>query len=248
MKASVVIRAKNEEKWLGKVLKSLENQTEKDFETILIDDNSTDKTLEIFEKSKLNIKKVIPIEKGSFTHARSINLGMSAAKSENVFFLVGHSIPVFKEFIEAGLGQLNDPDVAGVFGPCTALSNATTIERLFYSTSSKLFYKEKREKFPRPGTLGFTNAAVKKSLWEIYPFNEKHFKKGGEDTHWAGYFMKRGYVIVFEPKMESLHSHSYNVIEFVQQAFRWITTYIKGLLLNLVDEKRDLKKREKVIE
>jgi len=47
---SVVIPAFNEEKFLANCLESLENQDFKDFEVIVVDNNSTDKTTEIAKK------------------------------------------------------------------------------------------------------------------------------------------------------------------------------------------------------
>jgi glycosyltransferase involved in cell wall biosynthesis len=49
-KISVVIPAFNEEKFLPKCLESLKNQDFKDFEMIVVDNNSTDKTVEIAKK------------------------------------------------------------------------------------------------------------------------------------------------------------------------------------------------------
>ena len=39
-KVSIIIRTKNEERWIGSCLKSIFDQTHKDFEVILVDNNS----------------------------------------------------------------------------------------------------------------------------------------------------------------------------------------------------------------
>lgn len=44
---SIIIRTKNEEKWIGENLKRLANQTYKNFEIIIVDSGSTDETLNI---------------------------------------------------------------------------------------------------------------------------------------------------------------------------------------------------------
>jgi len=49
-KVSVVIPVYNEEAVIGDCLKSLEKQAYEDFEVIIIDDGSTDKTLDILSK------------------------------------------------------------------------------------------------------------------------------------------------------------------------------------------------------
>lgn len=44
---SWIIRVKNEEKWIGMVLEELMLQSRLDFEILIIDSDSTDKTIEI---------------------------------------------------------------------------------------------------------------------------------------------------------------------------------------------------------
>ena len=44
---SVVVTTKNEEKNIGKLLSSIRNQTHKDIEIIVVDNNSTDETVKI---------------------------------------------------------------------------------------------------------------------------------------------------------------------------------------------------------
>jgi glycosyltransferase involved in cell wall biosynthesis len=75
MKISVVIPAYNEEKLLGKCLKSLKNQTEKPFEIIVVDNNSTDKTAEIAKKMGARV-----IEEKQQGISFSRNAGFDAAK------------------------------------------------------------------------------------------------------------------------------------------------------------------------
>ena len=58
-KLSVIIRTKNEEKYLEKVLGSLSAQTFQDFETIVVDDRSTDETVRIAEKYGCNVIEIL---------------------------------------------------------------------------------------------------------------------------------------------------------------------------------------------
>ena len=45
-KVSIIIRTKNEERWIGRCLESIFKQNYKNFEVIIVDNGSTDKTLE----------------------------------------------------------------------------------------------------------------------------------------------------------------------------------------------------------
>ena len=51
LKISVITVTKNSEKFLNENFKSLENQTYKNFEHIIIDGNSKDKTLKIIKEN-----------------------------------------------------------------------------------------------------------------------------------------------------------------------------------------------------
>lgn len=78
MKVSVVIPVYNEEKYIKKCLDSLLKQVEKPDEIIVVDNNSTDKTIEMVKKYK-NIKIIKETIQG-MTPAR--NAGFSQAKYE----------------------------------------------------------------------------------------------------------------------------------------------------------------------
>jgi glycosyltransferase involved in cell wall biosynthesis len=220
MKASVVIRTKNEEKWLPEVLSRLGRQKEKSFEVILVDDSSEDDTVKIFKNSKIKDKKLIKLEPGKFNYPYAANVGVRAAKGSYIFFLSGHSVPKSDEFISSGVRHLSKKHVAGVHGWCAALPDASLTEKAFY-------YFERFDRKPRTikkvvgGVLGLTNAGIKKELWKEHNFNEKDFAEGAEDMEWALYFHKRGYKIVYEPKMGVYHSHGKGFFKFFKQWIHW---------------------------
>ena len=54
---SIIVRIKNEEKWITSCLKAIFNQNYKNFEVIIVDNESADKTLEKLKNFK--IKKVV---------------------------------------------------------------------------------------------------------------------------------------------------------------------------------------------
>ena len=47
---SIIIRTNNEERWITGILKKLNEQDHKDFEIIIVDNNSTDRTIEKAKK------------------------------------------------------------------------------------------------------------------------------------------------------------------------------------------------------
>lgn len=82
-KLSVIIPAYNEEKSIGETLKSLDKQTFKDFEIILVDDGSTDRTLEVIKKFK-NIKIIEGEHNGP---GFSRNLGVKKSRGKILVFV-----------------------------------------------------------------------------------------------------------------------------------------------------------------
>ena len=72
---SVIVRTKNEEKWITACLGAVFRQTYPDFEVIVVDNGSTDRTLERvaqFDVQVVNIDQFLP--------GRALNLGIREAR------------------------------------------------------------------------------------------------------------------------------------------------------------------------
>jgi hypothetical protein len=83
---SVIIPALNEEKYLPRLLKDLANQSEKDFEVIVVDGNSEDQTAEKAVEFAAQCKlKLVVSKKRNLAHQR--NLGAKNANGQYVIFL-----------------------------------------------------------------------------------------------------------------------------------------------------------------
>jgi glycosyltransferase involved in cell wall biosynthesis len=84
---SIITICYNEEKNIEKTCKSISNQSYKNFEWIVIDGKSTDKTLEIIKKYKKNTTNIIS-EKDSGIY-NAMNKGIGIAKGEYLLFING---------------------------------------------------------------------------------------------------------------------------------------------------------------
>jgi glycosyltransferase involved in cell wall biosynthesis len=84
-KVSVVIPVYNTEKYIGEAIEGILNQTYKDFELILVNDCSTDRTLEILKEyqKKDNRIKILTNEKNLKVSATT-NRGIKEAKGEYI--------------------------------------------------------------------------------------------------------------------------------------------------------------------
>lgn len=86
-KISVIIPIYNCHKYLPECLQSLSNQTISDFETILVDDGSSDNSLEICEAYSVNKDKVKVIHTNNNGVSIARNIGLKSANGELVVFI-----------------------------------------------------------------------------------------------------------------------------------------------------------------
>jgi glycosyltransferase involved in cell wall biosynthesis len=109
---SVIIPAYNVEKYLKAALDSIKEQTELPDEVILIDDGSTDGTLEIAKAFELPVPyRVVSIENAGQGNAR--NLGASLASSEYLHFFDSDDLLTdnFIHSIKSQIRQNQYPDI-----------------------------------------------------------------------------------------------------------------------------------------
>ena len=85
MKISVIIPVYNSEKFLEKLLKSIFEQTYEDYEIIIVNDGSTDGSLDIINKYSRECLKCITIENSGPGIARKV--GFELATGELLFFV-----------------------------------------------------------------------------------------------------------------------------------------------------------------
>ena len=109
MLASLIIRACNEEKHIARLLDGISQQTEKDYEIILADSGSTDRTLEIASHYPVHVVHIQPEE---FTFGYSLNRGVKQSRGELIVIASAHVFPVYPDWFERLLAPFNDPQVA----------------------------------------------------------------------------------------------------------------------------------------
>lgn len=86
---SIIIPCYNVEKYISKTIESALNQTFDNFELILINDGSKDKTKEIIEFYEKQDKRIKVINKVNEGVSKTRNLGIELAKGEYLYFLDG---------------------------------------------------------------------------------------------------------------------------------------------------------------
>ena len=199
MTCSIVIRAYNEEKHIGRLLEGLRQQTLKDVEIILVDSGSTDQTVSIAEAFGA---RIVHIPSAEFTFGRSLNFGLRKATRELIVIASAHVYPVYPDWLETLLRPFEDEKVALTYGkqrgPVTAKYSEQQIYHQWYPNASN----------PSQTTAfcNNANAAIRKSLWEQNQYDET--LTGLEDLAWAKWTQEHDYKIAYVAEAEIIHIHN----------------------------------------
>lgn len=86
-KVSVIVPAYNCEMYINRVIKSIEEQTYKNIELIIINDGSNDRTSEIIEENKKKFDNIIYITKENTGVSATRNVGIENAKGNYIVFV-----------------------------------------------------------------------------------------------------------------------------------------------------------------
>lgn len=195
---SIVIRCFNEERHIEKLLSGIMAQTVNRVEIVLVDSGSTDATLTIASRYPVTILHIAP-ENFSFGH--SLNIGCAHASADLIVIASAHIYPVYTDWLENLLKPFADPDVALVYGKQRGAQSSWYSEHQIYK---KWFpdYSMANQGHP---FCNNANAAIRKSLWQTYPYNRQ--LTGLEDLDWAKHFYDAGKKIVYCAGAEITHVH-----------------------------------------
>lgn len=193
---SIIIRTKNEERWIGEVLTSIFSQDYKDFEVIIVDNNSTDKTI---EKARQFNVKIISIDK--YLPGKALNLGIKSSRGDYIVCLSGHCIPVNNKWLSNLLSGFSGEDTAGVYGRQEPMSFTTDFDKRDLLIT---FGLDKRIQI-KDSFFHNANSIIRRDIWKKYPFDEA--VSNIEDRVWAKKVIASGYKIIYEPEASVYHYH-----------------------------------------
>jgi 2-desacetyl-2-hydroxyethyl bacteriochlorophyllide A dehydrogenase len=198
---SIVIRAFNEERWLPEVFSALERQEYRDFEVLLVDSGSTDRTRDIAAENGV---RIVMLRSEDFTFGYALNVGIRDARGSIIAILSAHAIPSNEFWLGRLVKPLREVDTAMVYGSqrghddFSKFSEIRDFERLF---GPQVHLVHEDDPFTNNA-----NSAIRRDLWLKHPFDE--MLPGLEDTEWSKYWVERGMRILYEPNARIIHVHT----------------------------------------
>ena len=194
---SVIIRTKNEERWMVQCLHGVFNQNYKDFEVIIVDNESNDKTLE--KAKQFNIQKILICR--DYLPGKALNIGIKEARGDYIVSLSGHCIPVDNQWLSNLLKNFNESDIAGVYGRQEPMAFTPDADK---RDLTLIFGLDRRVQL-KDSFFHNANSMVRKDIWQKIPFNET--VTNIEDRVWAQKVLQKGYKIIYEPEASIYHYH-----------------------------------------
>ena len=196
-KASIIIRTKNEERWIRSCLEAVFSQEFNDFEVVLVDNQSIDRTLEISRKFDVRVAEHCT----KYYPGQALNEGIRNSTGDLLVMLSGHCIPTNSRWLGKLLAHFGDERLAGVYGRQEPLPFTSDRDKRDLWTIFQLDRKvQTKDCF-----FHNANSAIRRDLWQTTPFSET--ATNIEDRIWAKEMLDRGYHLVYEPEASVYHWH-----------------------------------------
>jgi len=210
---SILLRTKNEQDYIGRILDAFQSQTYKNYEVIIVDSGSTDRTLEIAEKYPVRIYRINPED---FTYGFSLNYGFERARGKYVVCLSGHALPQSRDWLSSIISNFNDEKVAAVMCKTIPWPDCNPFDR---RGLLKKYNNHRREITEGPPFI-FSNSSsvIRKDIWKRIHFDET--LSYSEDVDWARKVGALNYKIIYEPDAKVYHSHNESLKQIYRRFYR----------------------------
>jgi len=236
-KISIIIRTYNEEKWISHCLEAIFSQDFNDFEVIIVDNNSSDYTVEVVKRYP--VTTIVNIDK--FVPGKAINDGICASTGDYIACISAHCIPKDNQWLNVLYGNFEDNQkLAGVYGRQLPLSYTSDADKrdllITFGQDKKVqikdyFFHNANSMFPR-------------SIWKKFPFDEE--ATNIEDRIWGKKVIEAGYEIAYEPNAPVYHYHGLHQHENSSTRAKGIATILDKIDEESVGDLPDLLKPENI--
>jgi len=193
---AIVIRTRNEERWIGHCLRMVFRQSHKDHEVVIVDNGSTDHTLSLARQFPVRIEAI-----DEFRPGRALNQGIRVTSGRFIVCLSAHCVPKDTDWLANLVRNLQDPTIAGVYGRQIPVAFSTDADKRDLLMTFGLDHRIQR----KDALFHNANSLVRRSVWEEIPFDED--VTNIEDRVWAKAVLDAGHYIAYEPEAEVYHHH-----------------------------------------
>lgn len=210
---SIIIRTRNNADVLNRCLSSLIDQNGVNLEIIVVDCDSTDRTLSIAKEYKCLIIPY-PIGEFPFNYSKSLNLGIQKASCSTILVISSHvwlPNPRTLEWMVNSLYKNGSIKAVSLSRSKDSRKLNTTVIEPSYSVVSK-------DNFKGEGMYNYCSL-FRKADWEIHPFNED--LPTCEDQEWILYWMNKGNFlsIIFKAPLAGYDNPHYNAAKDIQEYY-----------------------------
>jgi len=216
---TVIVPAYNEEKAIGKTVDALLKLSHVNKEIIIVDDGSTDGTLEVAKKhAKSDFTRVIAKPNGGKWDA--LNAGIKAAKGEFIVCIDADTL-LDRDAVQHLIKHFNDPNIAAVAGNVKVGNRhglLTKLQALEYVVGINLHRRSEailQNVTVVPGPIGAFRASA---LKEIGLFEGDTF---AEDADITFRILKAGHKTVFEARALGYTEAPTSMTSLAKQRYRW---------------------------
>ena len=217
---SVIVPTYNAEFYLGKLLDKLIKQTLPNYELIIIDSPSQDKTVRL---AREYTDKVIIIPASEFDHGGTRAKVAEIASGDILIYFTQDALPYDEYCLESILMVFENKNVAAAYGRQLSYPETNLFGkhlRLFnYPDKTEFRNKDDIAKYGiKTAQLSNSFSAYRKSLL----LEQGNFKDGlilGEDVYIGAKFILAGYTLAYVAEAKVYHSHSYTILEEFKRYF-----------------------------
>ncbi len=198
---SIIIRGKNESKWLKILFQELDKQTYKKFEIIYCDNSSYDNSINVAKK--FNIKKIFKIK--HYTPGLSLNAGIKRANGKFIVILSSHCIPCNKNWLSNYVKFMEkNPKFIAAYGRQIPLPGTSTKDLL----DLDVVFPENKSSNYLNNYLNNANSIYDAKYLKKNLFDEK--LQNIEDRSWMNKRLKEKKNIGYVNNSEVFHIHGIN--------------------------------------
>jgi rhamnosyltransferase len=208
-RVTVIMRCKNSDWVISQALAALFSQSYTDFELLVVDSGSTDKTLDIVKQYP---HRLIQIEPTQYYPGSVLNMAIEKARGEIIVFQNSDTVPLRHDTLGNLLQAFDDPDNQAALTRQIPRPEADTWVRRDYAQSFP-----DNENTPEWITLSLPMAAMRKSIWQQHPFYTDAW--ASEDTEWGQWAVNNGHKIKYVKDALVMHSHNYSLKQVYGRKF-----------------------------